>query len=268
MRKFFYLFLIFSIVSSITASAAEKANIILSKTIDVPDRTITFENQTFDITDIGNYRTDEDIRFTIEAEKADDLLVILYDTEQLSVWFKRFTNTNGHIVAVIPSNRTGKTGTYAITVSKNSQIIGAIPLVVSDYDILLNTDNKKVMAGKTLRFDIDVNRNGTPVNVNDTVKVVLARGSYSIETNATKIKTGLYEANIEIPIPMNGTYSLYSVITTNYKVFNNYPEILGIKSSGNIEILPYSDDKKIPAVSNISVVLILLVTTICLRRKL
>jgi hypothetical protein len=268
MRKFFYLFFIFSIISSITVSTAEKANIILSKTIDVPDRTIAFENQTFDITDIGNYRTDEDIRFTIEAEKADDLLVILYDTEQLSVWFKRFTNTSGHIVAVIPSNRTGKIGTYAITVSKNSQIIGAIPLVVSDYDILLNIDNKKVMAGKTLKVDIDVTRNDTPVNVNDTVKVVLARGSSSIEINATKIKTGLYEANIEIPKPMNGTYSLYSVITTNYKVFNNYPEILGIKSSGYIEILPYSDDKKIPAVNNISVVLILVVTAICLRRKL
>jgi hypothetical protein len=267
MGMFFYLFLILIIVSGITVSSAEKANIILSKTIDVPDRTITFENQTFDITDIGNYRTDEDIRFTIEAEKADDLLVILYDTEQLSIWFKRFTNTSGHIVAVIPSNRTDKTGTYAITVSKNRQIIGAIPLVVSDYDILLNTDSKKVMAGKTLRVDIDVNRNGTPVNVNDTIKVVLARGSSSIETNATRKNTGTYEASIEIPKPMNGTYSLYSVIATNYKVFNNYPEILGIKSGGYIEILPLSEEKKVPAVSNISVVLILLVTAICLRRK-
>lgn len=268
MGKLFYLFLILSIISSIPVSSAEKANIILSKSIDVPDRTITFENQTFDITDIGDYRTDEDIRFTIEAEKADDLLVILYDTEQLSVWFKRFTNTSGHIIAVIPSNRTDKTGTYAITVSKNRQIIGAIPLVVSDYDILLNTDSKKVMAGKTLRFSIEVSKNGTPVNVDDTVKVVLARGSSSIETNATKKKTGLYEANIEIPKPMNGTYSLYSVITTNYRVFNSYPEILGIKSGGYIEILPYSEEKKAPAVSNASVVLILLVTAICLRRKL
>jgi hypothetical protein len=268
MRIIFYIFLIFIIVSSITVSTAEKANIILSESIDVPYRTITFENQTFEITNIGNYNTNENIRFTIEAEKADDLLVILYDTEQLSVWFKRFTNTSGHIVGVIPSNRTGKTGTYAITVSKNSQIIGAIPLVVSDYDILLNTDNKKLMAGETLRVDIDVNRNDSPVNVNDTIKVVLARGSSSIETNATKISTGLYEANIEIPKPMNGTYSLYSVITTNYKVFNNYPEILGIKSGGYIEILPYSDEKKLPAVSNISLVLILLVTAIGLRRKL
>ena len=268
MGKFFYLFLILSIVSSIPVSAAEKADIIPSKTIDVPDRTITFENQTFDITDIGNYRNDEDIKFTIETEKADDLLVILYDTEQLSVWFKRFTNTSGHFVVVIPSNKTDKTGTYLITVSKNRQIIGAVPLVVSDYDILLNTDSKKVMAGKTLRFDINVNRNGTPVSVNDTVKVVLARGSSSIETNATKIKTGAYEANIEIPNPMNGTYSFYSVIATNYRVFNNYPEILGIKSGGYIEILPYSEEKKAPAVSNISVVLILLITVICLRRKL
>jgi len=266
MGKFIYLFLILSIISGI--SSAERSDIILSKTIDVPDRTITFENQTFDITERGNYRTDEDIRFTIEAEKADDLLVILYDTEQLSVWFKRFTNTSGHIVASIPSNRIDKTGTYAITVSKNRQIIGAIPLVISDYDILLNTDNKKVMAGETLRVDIDVNRNGTPVNVNDTLKVILARGSSSIETNATRKNTGLYEANIEIPKPMNGTYSLYSVITTNYKVFNNYPEILGIKSGGYIEIIPYSQEKKVPAVSNISVVVILLVTAICLRREL
>jgi hypothetical protein len=202
------------------------------------------------------------------AEKADDLLVILYNTEQLSVWFKRFTNTSGHIVAVIPSNRTDKTGTYAITVSKNRQIIGAIPLVVSDYDILLNTDSKKVMAGKTLRFDIEVSKNGTPVSINENVKVILARGNSSIETNATRIKNGMYEANLEIPKPMNGTYSLYSVITTNYKVFNNYPEISGIKSGGYIEILPFSEEKKVPAVSNISMVLILLVIAIYMRRKL
>lgn len=268
MGKFLYLFLTLGIVSVITVGSAEKANIIMSKTIDVPDRTITFENQTFDITDIGNYRNDEDIRFTIEAEKADDLLVILYDTEQLSVWFKRFSNTSGHIVAVIPSNRTDNTGTYAITVSKNRQIIGAIPLVVSDYELLLNTESKNIMAGKTLRVNIEVNRNGTSVNVNDTIKVVLARGSSSIETNATKIKTGSYEANIEIPKPMNGTYSLYSVITTNYKVFNNYPEILGIKSGGYIEVLPYSEEKKVPEVSSISVVLIFLITTVFMRRKL
>ncbi len=268
MGKLVYLFFFLSIAFIITVSSAEKTNIILSKTIDVPDRTITFENQTFDITDIGNYRNDEDIRFTIETEKADDLLVILYDTEQLSVWFKRFTNTSGHIEAVIPSNRTENTGTYAITVSKNRQIIGAIPLVVSDYDLLLNTESKNIMAGKTLSVNIDVNRNGTPVNVKDTIKVVLARGSSSIETNATKTKTGSYEANIEIPKPMNGTYSLYSVITTNYKVFNNYPEILGIKSGGYIEILPYSAEQKLPALSSISVVLILLTTANYMRRKL
>ena len=267
MSKLFNFLLILITIYGITLSAAEKADIIFSKSIDVPDRTITFENQTFDITDIGNYRNDEDIRFTIETEKTDDLLVILYDTEQLSVWFKRFTNTSGHIVEVIPSNRTDKAGTYAITVSKNRQIIGAIPLVVSDYELLLNTESKNIMAGKTLRVNIEVNRNGTSVKVNDTIKVVLARGSSSIETNATKIKTGSYEANIEIPKPMNGTYSLYSVITTNYKVFNNYPEILGIKSGGYIEVLPYSEEKKIPAISIISVVLILLIMAIYMRRK-
>lgn len=267
MRIFFYLLFFLIILSGITASSAEKANIILSKTIDVPDRTITFENQTFDITDIGNYGVDDDIRFTIEAEKSDELLVILYDSEQLSVWFKRFKNTSGHIVEVIPANRTEKTGTYAITVSKNRQIIGAIPLVVSDLDILVNTDSKKIMAGKALKVDINVNRNGIPVNINETVKVILTRGSSSLETNATRKGIGLYEANIEIPKPVNGTFSLYSVIATNYKVFNNYPEILGIKSGGYIEIIPYSEEKKAPDVSTFSVMLVLLIT-IYLRRRL
>jgi len=56
MRKIFYCFLIIIITSSAIVSSAEKAEIILSRTIDVPDRTITFENQTFEITDIGNNR--------------------------------------------------------------------------------------------------------------------------------------------------------------------------------------------------------------------
>jgi hypothetical protein len=91
------------------------------------------------------------------------------------------------------------------------------------------------MAGKTLRVNIDVNRNDTLVNVNDTIKVVLARGS-SIEMNATKIKTGMYEASIEIPKSMNRTYSLYSVIAkiTEYSI--TIQRYQGSKSGGYVEI--------------------------------
>jgi len=95
MNKFFYVLLIITVTLSASIASAEKAEIILSKTIDIPDRTVSFENQVFDITHIGNFRKGEDISFYVETESSGDILVILYNSEQLSTWFKRFSNTSG-----------------------------------------------------------------------------------------------------------------------------------------------------------------------------
>lgn len=266
MRKFFCIFLILIITSVATISAAGKAEITLTRSLDVPDRTVSFENQTFEIVEIGNYKTNQDIGFTVDAPGVDDMLIILYDRDKLSIWFKRFNSTNGRVVGVIPANKTGEAGTYALAVSHERNIISAVPVVISDYELSVAPESKKATAGKAFDVEVKISKNGIPVNVENTVKVVLAQGSSSIETNATATKTGVYEVRIEIPQSANGTFSLYSVITTERKVYMNYPEILGVESGGYIEVLPPSAEKT-PFVSGIIMVLILLCAALFVRKS-
>ncbi len=268
MYKFFLIiFSVLIITLTITVDAANRAEITLTRSLDVPDRTVSFENQTFDIVEIGNYKTNQDIGFTVDAPGVEDMLIILYDRDKLSVWFKRFYNTSGRVVAVIPANKTGEAGTYALAVSHETKIIGAVPVVISDYDLSVLPGSKKAIAGKALDVKVKISKNGIPVNMENTVKVVFAKGSSSIETNATATKTGMYEARIEIPQSANGTFSLYSVITTERKVYMNYPEIVGVESAGYIEVLPPSAEKT-PFVSGIITALILLSMSWLMRKKL
>jgi len=249
------------------AAAANKVEITLGRTIDVPDRTVSFDNQTFEITEMGNYKTNQDISFTIDAPGVEDMLVVLYDRDKLSTWFKRFSNASGRVVGLISANKTGEAGTYALAVSYERNIIGAIPVIISEYDLSVIPKNNKVVAGRRLDVEVKISKNGVPVNVENTVKVVLAKGSSSIEANATEGKTGVYEAHIEIPMPMNGAYSLYSVITTERKVYMNYPEMRGVESGGIIEILPPSAEKT-PFVRGTVTMIILLGTILFMRNKL
>lgn len=251
-----------------SVSVAEGTEIILSNTIDVPNRTVSYENQTFEITKIGGYRTNQDISFTVNAPGVDNMLVVLYDRDKLSTWFKRFSNTSGHVAAVIPANKTGEAGTYALAVSHETNIIDAIPVVISDYDLSVIPKSNKVIAGKSLDVEVAISKDGVPVNVDNTVKVVLSKGSSSFETNATATKTGVYEARIEIPLAANGTFSLYSVIATERKVFMNYPEISGIASGGYIEIAPPSAGKKMPFASGAVTLFILLGIALFIKKRL
>ena len=217
-----------------SVSVADGTEIILGSTIDVPDRTVSVENQMFEITEIGSYKTNQEINFSVDAAGVEEMLVVLYDRDQMSVWFKRFNNTSGHVVTAIPANKISEAGTYVIAVSKERNIIDAIPVVISDYDLTVKPQSSKSIAGNKLDVEIDISKNGVPVNTENTIKVVIAKGSASIETNATSIKPGVYKASIEIPQAANGTFSIYSVITTERKLYMNYPEILGIASGGNI----------------------------------
>lgn len=268
MSKFLLFIWMLIFASSISVSVAEGTEIILSKTIDVPDRTVSYENQTFEIKEIGSYKTNQDIGFTVDAPGVDDMLIVLYDKDKLSTWFKRFYNTSGRVAGVIPANKTGEAGTYALTVSHGTNIIEAIPVVISDYDLSVIPKSNKVIAGNGFDVEVAISRDGVPVNVDNTVKVVLSKGSSSFETNASSTKTGAYEAHIEIPQAANGTFSLYSVIATERKVFMNYPEILAIASGGDIEIAPPSAGEKMPFVGGAVTLLILLGMALFIKKKL
>ena len=108
-------------------------------------------------------------------------------------------------------------------------------MVIPEYDLLISSTSR-VESGETLDVVVDINRDGVPATVNETVKVVLSQGSTSFEGVATPIGTGKYEASINVPVIASGSFSLYCVVTTD-RVILGYSEIIGAASYGTVEVV-------------------------------
>jgi PGF-pre-PGF domain-containing protein len=230
------------IVSVLLAGNAGAAAITFDKSLDVPDRTFTWENNNYTITHIGNYKLNDIINVGITSG-TDTMLVSLYDADKLSVWHETKFNTGGQTSVSIPADTVIAPGIYGIVVSSKPDaiIIGANPLIISEYDMTVTPGSTQASPGSVIKVTVAVSKNGYPISVvPNNVNVTFVQDSTSTHfegTTAATAITGTYEANIQIPSGASGSYRLYAAITTNRNIYQNYPELIGAASySGTIEI--------------------------------
>ena len=225
--------LIVSFIPTVLASDTT-ATITLDSIVDTPDRTVTHSGATYEITDIGVYRVDQDILVSVNISDGQSFQVSLINKHENTIWGTAIDGTGASeapatpVTLVIPAGTVGTPGAYALAVRHQGQILVAKPVVISVYDLLISSD-LVVEAGETLDVVVDINRDGVPVIANDTVKVVLSQGIVSFEEIAIPAGTGRYEAGIKIPAIASGDFSLYCAITTDRTVLG-YPETIGAAS--------------------------------------
>ncbi len=229
-----------SFAPAVLASGTTTATITLDSIVDTPDRTVTHSGATYEITDIGVYRMDQDILVSVNISDGQSFQVSLINKHENSVWGKAIDGTGAPeapatpVTLVIPAGTVGTPGAYALAVRHQGQILVAKPVVISVYDLLISSD-PVVEAGETLDVVVDVERDCVPSTVNETVKVMLSQGIVSFEEIAIPAGTGRYEAGIEIPAIASGDFSLYCAITTDRTVFG-YPETIGAASYGIVTV--------------------------------
>jgi PGF-pre-PGF domain-containing protein len=228
------------IVCGLLAGNAVAATITFDKSLDVPDRTFTWQNKTYYITNIGNYKLNDNINFGITSG-TDTMLVVLYDSDQNSVKSETKFNTGGQTSVSFPAGTVSVPGIYGIVVSSKPDaiIIGANPLIISEYDMTVTPNVTNAKQGDTLKVIVHVSKNGAPVSVApNNVEVKFGQGSTYFPDNAivTATATGTYEANIQIPSTAYGSHKLYAAITTGKEIYG-YPELMGAAGySGTIEL--------------------------------
>lgn len=234
--------LIAIIVSGLLTGSAAAAGITFDKSLDVPDRTFTWENKNYTITHVGNYKLNDIINVGITSG-TDTMLVTLYDADKLSLWHETKFNTGGQTSVAIPAGAVISPGIYGIVVSSKPDaiIIGANPLIISEYDMTVTPSSMQANPGSVIKVTVAVSKNGTPVSVApNNVKVEFVQDSTSTHfggTAAATATTGTYEANIQIPATASGNYLLYAAITTNRDIYQNYPELIGAAGySGTIAV--------------------------------
>lgn len=256
--------LIVIIVFGLITGSASGTVISFDKSLDVPDRdfTVTYEGSTFSFTiaDIGNYKIGDNVNININGG-ANNMRLVLFTVDKLTPWFKTFYGTSGSITTTIPADRFKSScqdvcddgsggyvmgmGIYALAVQNRdvdpAQYILTKPIIVSDYTLSVTPGSTQVSPESVVKVTVAVSKNDAPVSVApNNVKVEFVQDSTSLHfegTAAATATTGIYEANIQIPATASGSYKLYSSITTNRNIYQDYPEIIGASGySGTITV--------------------------------
>jgi len=242
-------------------SCAAGATITFDKSLDVPDRdfTVTYEGSTFSYTvsDIGNYKTGEDIGVTVSGGVS-NMRLVLFTVDKLTPWFKPFNATSGSISTTIPANRFDSNcpdvcddpnggykmgpGIYALVVQNldDSKYFIAKPVIVSEYSLSVAPNTTQTNPGSVIKVTVTVSKDGAPVSVApNNVEVEFVQDSTSTHFGgyATATATGTYEATIQVPTNVSGSYRLYAAIATNRNIYQDYPELIGaVDYSGAITV--------------------------------
>jgi len=216
------------ILSTVIASAG--TTISLDNTIDLPDRTVTYQGKNNEIQDIGAYQLGESVNISINVTDIKSFQLSLLDKNKNFLWNHMVYNTEGRTEVAMPKDVVTTPGTYAFAVFYQGDIMAVKPVVFSQYKMSVILDSTAVAPGGTLRVKVNV-----APDTSLPVKVVLVRNSSSIESLVNRTKEGEYVAEINIPAGAYGIFSLYAAITSNNMILG-YPELIGAASGGTINV--------------------------------
>ncbi len=227
-KAFMRVIIAFIVLSNVTASAG--TTISLDKTIDIPDRTVTYQGNTYEVHDMGAYSMGENANISINTTDIKSFQLSLLDKNKNFLWNHMVYYTEGRAEVTIPADVVTTPGTYAFAVFYQGDIMAVKPVVFSRYKMSVIPDSTAVAPGGTLHVKVRV--------VPDTslpVKIVLVRNSSSIESAVNRTGEGEYEAGINIPVSAYGVFSLYAAITSDNMIMG-YPELISVASGGTMNV--------------------------------
>jgi PGF-pre-PGF domain-containing protein len=250
-----------------TIGVAFGATVTFDKKIDVPDREFTVkypddDNKTFTFTidNLGNYKFGDNIGVTVNGG-VNRMRIVIWSVDKISTLSESVENPGGSVSTTIPADRFDPScpgvcdnnkmgpGIYALTVQDMVNgppynYITTKPFIISEYDLTVTPDKTQIEPGSSINVTVKISESGSLVDVSNSnnVKVELVQDSTRTHFGgyATKVSTGNYEANIQIPQTATGTHLLYAAITTNKNIYQDYPEIMGAGSYSEIILITNS----------------------------
>lgn len=219
---------------------ASATTISLDNDIDVPDRTVTYEDRNYEIQEIGAYHLDEPVNISVDVSGISSFQLSLLDKNRSFLWNHMVYHTDGHSEMTMPPHTVNVPGTYAFAVLYQGNILAAKPVVFSQYELTATPDISVIQPGGTLHVEIKV----VP-DPDMPVKVVLAKKSSSLEYETERAAEGIFRTDIKIPYSASGNFSLYSAVISEDKLVMGYPELIGVSGDTIIEVrYPVDESKK------------------------
>jgi hypothetical protein len=249
----------------VTQTAAADTKITLSHSIDTPDRTVSYENNTYEIQDIGFYHIKDPVNITITTKDIKSYTIALLDTKMNFLWYQIVYHTEGKEELTMPAGIVTSPGTYIFAVFYQGDILDFEQVLFSNITLSMTLNTSQVIPGGLLHVDV------TAFPDTDLpIKVVFAQESRSLEFPVNRTSSGQYEADIIIPSSANGRFSSYAAMTSG-KIVLGYPEIVGVSNGGILEIIDFpqkSSDKtnSLPVISPFFLAVLLVLASRMIRK--
>jgi len=220
--------------------ASADTKIVLSHSIDIPDRTVIYENNSYEIQTMGFYNMEEPVNMTVTATDIQSYTIALLDTKTNFLWYQIVYQTEGKDELTMPAGMVPLPGTYFFAVFYQGEILAFEQVLFSNVTLNINLNTTRVAPGGMLHASVTA----TP-DMDMPVKVVFTQGSSSLEFPVNRTSSGHYEADIKIPLSAYGNFSSYAAMTSGKTVLG-HPELAAAANGGFLEVtgLPQGSGEK------------------------
>ena len=192
-------------VAAAPASGSAHFDVGVSPSIDVPDRTVAFEEGEHAIEELGRIERGETIEARVDVDESTRARLQLVDDDH-----NRLAGDEGRGDAHLDfSTDDLEPGTYLVVLRVNGSVVDLEPVVVSAYDVSVSAPDAAT-AGSSVEVSAEV----TPVGSQDApdrVQVVLGDESERVRTTLSRESESTYTGSVDTGSLSGGTYTLYAV---------------------------------------------------------
>lgn len=221
-----------AVVFLLTAQpASADTNIVLSHSIDIADRTVIYENNSYEIQTMGFYHLDEPVNMTVTVTDIQSYTIALLDTQTNFLWYEIVYQTKGKDELTMPADNVTSPGTYIFAVFYQGEILAFEQVLFSNVTLDIKLNTTRVVPGGMVHASVTA-----APDMDLPLKVVFTQGSSSLEFPVNRTSIGRYEADIKIPVSASGNFSSYAAMTSGKSVLG-FPEFAAAANGGVIEII-------------------------------
>ncbi|MFC7133613.1 hypothetical protein ACFQJ3_10795 [Salinibaculum sp. GCM10025337] len=214
-----------------TASAASEYSLGSSSDVDVPERTVEFEGDSYTVSAISRVQAGTTLSVDATAPSATQYKVHLYNADRQIVDSKQLTGDG--TVAFETSYL--DPGSYTLVLEADGIFQTVLPVIVPAYTASVDAP-ATVKTGESLSLSTTVSELVSGESI-DAIEVVLATSDTDRRVDVGTTSTGTHDVSLSTADLSTGEYRLYVAVRGTDTVEGNR-ELLGLSDSHSVTIEP------------------------------
>lgn len=205
-----------------------------SPAVDTPDRDVTFDNATFEVTQLGRVDPGDSVSATVSAPSGDAYDVYLYDADR-DILDRHRDPSSATVFFDVPADDPNyPPGTYVIAVDHDGEFRAVTPLVIVGYDVTVSDPPSGAEPGEAVTVEASVTTvdDRKPI---EQVQVVIGNDDDRQTETLSSDGDGDYSGSFTLDSLPEGEHSLYVVVQGSEEVLQRQ-EVLGVSDAHSFTV--------------------------------